>query len=151
MRVINILLPEQHLMPDHAHPARPPPHKHTHTHAHTHQQKGHFFFLMTSAHPTYSPHNFVGMFADLCLPFLLLLAGLAFSRLLCRNFTFHLQIFHMMTFKTRRENSGLADCCKKRPKLGRKMIFFYSISLKHTTQAHSYKNRMFLRLKYTPA
>ena len=33
-----------------------------------------------------------GMFADLCLPFLLLLAGLVFSRLLCRNFTFHLRV-----------------------------------------------------------
>ena len=32
------------------------------------------------------------MFADLCLPFLLLLAGLVFSRLLCRNFTFHLRV-----------------------------------------------------------
>ena len=36
MRVTNILLLEQHLMPDHAHSAHPPPHKHTHTH----QQKG---------------------------------------------------------------------------------------------------------------
>ena len=35
MRVTNILLLEQHLMPDHAHPTHPPPHKHTH------QQKGH--------------------------------------------------------------------------------------------------------------
>ena len=36
MRVTNILLLEQHLMPDYAHPAHPPPHKHTHPH----QQKG---------------------------------------------------------------------------------------------------------------
>ena len=39
MKVTNILLEEQHLMPDYAHPAHPPSHKHTH--AHTHQQKGH--------------------------------------------------------------------------------------------------------------
>ena len=31
------------------------------------------------------------------------------------------------------------------------MIFFYSISLKYTTQARSYKNQMFVRLKYTLA
>ena len=31
MRVTNILFVEQHLMPDFAHPAHPPPHKHTHT------------------------------------------------------------------------------------------------------------------------
>ena len=31
------------------------------------------------------------------------------------------------------------------------MIFFYSISLKYTTQAHSCKNQMFVRLKYTLA
>ena len=31
------------------------------------------------------------------------------------------------------------------------MIFFYSISLKYTTQAHNYKNQMFLGLKYMPA
>ena len=34
--VTNILLLEQHLMPDYAHPAYPPPHKHTHTQTHTH-------------------------------------------------------------------------------------------------------------------
>ena len=33
-------------------------------------------------------------------------------------------------------------------KLRRKMQFFYSISLKYTTQAPNYKNQMFLRLKY---
>ena len=31
------------------------------------------------------------------------------------------------------------------------MIYFYSVLLKYTTQAHSYKNQMFLRLKYMPA
>ena len=31
MKVTNILLVEQHLMPDYAHPAHPPPHKHTMT------------------------------------------------------------------------------------------------------------------------
>ena len=36
-------------------------------------------------------------------------------------------------------------------KLRRKIIFFYSISLKCTTQAHSYKNHIFLGLKYMPA
>ena len=34
MRVTNILMLEQHLMPDYAHPAHP-------TNTHTHQQKGH--------------------------------------------------------------------------------------------------------------
>ena len=37
IRVVNILLLEQPLMPDYAHLAHPPPHKHPHTH----QQKGH--------------------------------------------------------------------------------------------------------------
>ena len=31
------------------------------------------------------------------------------------------------------------------------MIFFYSMSLKYTTRAHSYKNHMFLGLKDMPA
>ena len=35
MKVTNILLVEQHLMPDYAHPAHPPSHKHTHAHTHT--------------------------------------------------------------------------------------------------------------------
>ena len=34
---------------------------------------------------------------------------------------------------------------------GGKWYFFYSISLKYTTQAHSYKNQKFVRLKYTLA
>ena len=38
MRVTNILLVEQHLMPDFAHPDHPPPYKHTHTHT---NRKGH--------------------------------------------------------------------------------------------------------------
>ena len=36
MKVTNILLVEQHLMPDYAHPAHPLLHN-----THTHQQKGH--------------------------------------------------------------------------------------------------------------
>ena len=40
---------------------------------------------------------------------------------------------------------------KNTAKLRRKMIFFYSISLKYTTQARSNKNQMFLGLKYIPA
>ena len=52
MRVTNILLPEQHLTPDYAHPAHPPPQKHTHTH----QQKGHGL-LNAFAHPTSSLHK----------------------------------------------------------------------------------------------
>ena len=58
--VTNILLLEQHLMPDYAHPAYPPPHKHTHTHRHTHTHtltKKDTDYLMTSVHPTSSPHN----------------------------------------------------------------------------------------------
>ena len=31
------------------------------------------------------------------------------------------------------------------------MIFFYCMSLKYTTQTYSYKNHVFLRLKYMPA
>ena len=57
MRVTNILLPEQHLIPDYAHPAHSPPHKHTHTHTHTHTNKKDTVCLMTSAHPTSSPHH----------------------------------------------------------------------------------------------
>ena len=67
-----ILLLEQHPMSDHAHPAHPPSHKHTHTHAHahtrththththahthTHTNKKDTICLMTSPHPTFSPH-----------------------------------------------------------------------------------------------
>ena len=40
---------------------------------------------------------------------------------------------------------------KKTAKLRRKMIFFYSISLKYTTQARSNENQMFIGLKYIPA
>ena len=40
---------------------------------------------------------------------------------------------------------------EKHSKIEEKMIFFYSMSLKYTTQAHSYKNHVFLGLKYMPA
>ena len=50
------------------------------------------------------------------------------------------------TLKHRREHT-----VKNTVKLRRKMIYFYSVLLKYTTQAHSYKNQMFLRLKYMPA
>ena len=49
--VTNILLLEQHLMLDYAHPAHPPPHKHTQI------NKKDSVCLMTSAHPTSSPLN----------------------------------------------------------------------------------------------
>ena len=49
MRVTNILLLEQYLMPNYAHPAHPPPHKHTHT------RKKDTVCLTISAHPTSSP------------------------------------------------------------------------------------------------
>ena len=39
----------------------------------------------------------------------------------------------------------------KKKKIEEKMIFFYSMSLKYTTQTYSYKNHVFLRLKYMPA
>ena len=51
MRVTNILLLRQHLMPDYAYPAHPPPHKHTPA------NKNDTVCLMTSAHPTSGPHN----------------------------------------------------------------------------------------------
>ena len=54
--VTNILRLEQYLLPDYAFPAHPPPHKHTKTH--THQQKD-TVCLMTSAHPTSSPHDLI--------------------------------------------------------------------------------------------
>ena len=44
MRVTDILLLDQHLIPDYAHPAHPPPHTHT--------NKKDTVYLMTSAHPT---------------------------------------------------------------------------------------------------
>ena len=51
--VTNILLLEQDLMPDYAHPAHPPPYKHTHTHTHTHTlTKKDTDYLMTSIQPT---------------------------------------------------------------------------------------------------
>ena len=50
-RVTDILLLEQHLMPDYAYPAHPLPHKHTQT------NKKDSVCLMTSAHPTSSPLN----------------------------------------------------------------------------------------------
>ena len=37
---------------------------------------------------------------------------------------------------------------KNTAKLRRTMIFFSAVSLKYKTQAHSYRNQMFLRLKY---
>ena len=37
---------------------------------------------------------------------------------------------------------------KNTAKLRRTMIFFYAVSLKYKTQAHSYRNQMFLGLKY---
>ena len=40
---------------------------------------------------------------------------------------------------------------KKRNKIEEENDIFYYLSLKYTTQAHSYKNQMFLRLKYKPA
>ena len=51
MRVTNILLLEQYLMPDYAHSAHPPLHKHTHT------NNKDTVCLVTSAHPNSSPHN----------------------------------------------------------------------------------------------
>ena len=54
MRVTYILLLEQHLMPDHAHPAHPPPHKFG-----TQTNRMGAVCLMTSAHPTSSPHNLI--------------------------------------------------------------------------------------------
>ena len=46
---------EQHLMPDYVHAAHLQPCKHTYTH--THPNKKDTVCLMTSAHPTSSPHN----------------------------------------------------------------------------------------------
>ena len=40
---------------------------------------------------------------------------------------------------------------KKHNKIEEENYIFYSISLKYTKRAHSYKNQMFLRLKYMPA
>ena len=40
---------------------------------------------------------------------------------------------------------------KKYSKIKEENDIFYSLSLKYTTQARSYKNQMFLRLKYKPA
>ena len=40
---------------------------------------------------------------------------------------------------------------KKHSKIEEENDIFYSISLKYTTQDYSYKNQMFLRLKYMPA
>ena len=37
---------------------------------------------------------------------------------------------------------------KNTAKLRRTMIFFYAVSLKYKTQAHSYRNQMFLGLKH---
>ena len=51
MRVTSILLLEQHLLPDYAHPAHSPPHKHAHT------NKNDIVCLMTSAHVTSSPYD----------------------------------------------------------------------------------------------
>ena len=56
MRVTNILLPEQHLMPDYVHPAHPLSYKHTHT------NEKDTVYLMTSAHPTSGPHNLFSNF-----------------------------------------------------------------------------------------
>ena len=65
MRVTNIWLLEQHLMPEYAHEAHSPPHKHTHT------NKKDIVCLMTSAHPTSSPHNlFSNPHHDECTSFL---------------------------------------------------------------------------------
>ena len=47
------------LMPNHAHPAHPPPHTHSHTHTHTHTHQKDTVCLMNSAHPTSSPHNLI--------------------------------------------------------------------------------------------
>ena len=52
----------------------------------------------------------------------------------------------LKTLKHQREHT-----VKNTAKLRRKMMIFYSISLKYTTQAHNNKNQMFLRLKYMPA
>ena len=60
------------------------------------------------------------------------------------NHVIHQQ--ELNTLKHRREHT-----VKNTVKLRRKMIYFYSVLLKYTTQAHSYKNQMFLRLKYMPA
>ena len=52
------------LMPDHAHPAHPPP-----PHLHTHQKDT--VCLMNSAHPTSSPHNLISnSYHDKCTSFL---------------------------------------------------------------------------------
>ena len=53
MRVTNILLLEQHLMPYYIYSAHLPPQKHTHTHT----NKKDPVCLMTSAYPTSSPHH----------------------------------------------------------------------------------------------
>ena len=50
MRVTDILLLEQHLIPDYAHPAHPPPH------THTYQQKGHC--LPNDLCPSQQMHKF---------------------------------------------------------------------------------------------
>ena len=66
MRVTNILLLEQHLIPDYAHPAHPPPHNHKNT------NKKDAVCLMTSAHPTSSQHNlFTNSHHDECTSFLI--------------------------------------------------------------------------------
>ena len=63
MRVTNILLLEQHLMPDYAHPAHP-------TNTHTHTNKKDAVCLMTSANPTSSPRNlFSNSYYDECASF----------------------------------------------------------------------------------
>ena len=68
MRVTNILLLEQHLMPDYAHSAHAPPHKRTHT------NKKDSVCLMNSAHPAFSPHNlFSNSHHDECTSFLITL------------------------------------------------------------------------------
>ena len=57
MMVTDILRLEQYLLPDYALPAHPPPHKHTKTHTHTNKKDT--VCLMTSAHPTSSPHDLI--------------------------------------------------------------------------------------------
>ena len=60
------------------------------------------------------------------------------------NHVIHQQ--ELNTLKHRREHT-----MKNTVKLRRKRIYFYSVLLKYTTQAYSYKNQMFLGLKYMPA
>ena len=65
MMVTSILLLEQHVKPDYAHI---PPRKHTRTHT----TKKDTVCLMTSAHPTSSPHNlFSNSHHDECTSFLI--------------------------------------------------------------------------------